>query len=421
MQTRSLDWRTIVLATVNIFGALVAFGLAVLAVIYSVLQPALKINTSKGPAPFEVVLLASNLALVSVVFIPAAYYNIREILEKDIPAASPKPLYVWQGFLLIAAWIASAVLAQIFFNDETLKWFSPPFYLLSIVLPAYFLLRLATGGLSAGSRLRVWSVLSTGMALGTSFAIVAEISLVILGLAGIGIYISLHPEQAPIFQQLADKLTSASTLDDVMAAAGPLISSPLTILVALLFFSVFTPMIEEMAKSLTVWLIFNRLDSPAQGLVAGALSGAGFGLLESLLASATPDSNWSATLLVRGMSTMMHILAASLTGLGIASYRLSKRPGRMIGMYALAMSLHGLWNASVVMIFFGGVRVAFNSGSSDPLGLVMVLFSALILISLCLALPISMGIFNRIIKGKVPSPSLNTDAANQEGVTTPHA
>ncbi|MCL5612091.1 MAG: PrsW family intramembrane metalloprotease [Chloroflexi bacterium] len=416
MQTRSLDRRTIVLAAFNIFSAVAAFGLAVLAVIYSVLQPAFPINTHKGPAPFEAMLLASTLALVSALFIPAAYYNIREILEKDIPAASPKPLHVWQGFLLIAAWIASAVLAQTFFNNETLRWFSPLFYLLSIILPAYFLLRLATGGLSAGSRLRVWSVLSTGMALGTSFAVVAEIGLVILGLGGAGIYLFLHPEQTPFFQQLADKLISASTVDDVMAAAGSLISSPLTILVALLFLSVFTPLIEETAKSLTVWLMFNRLDSPAQGFVAGALSGAGFGLLESLLASAAPDSSWSATLLVRGMSTMMHILAASLTGWGIASYRLNKRPARMIGMYALAMSLHSLWNASVVMIFFGGMRMAFNSGPSDLLGTAMVSFSSLILITLCLALPISMGIFNRIIKGKVLPPSLIMDAANQEGV-----
>ena len=416
MQTRSRDWRTIVLAIVNIFGAVTALGAAALAVIYNALQPTFQISASGDTAPFEVNLLASTLALVSVLFIPAAYYNIREILQKDIPAASPKPLYIWQGILLVAAWISSAVLAQLFFNNETLKWLSLPFYLLSIVLPAYFLLRLATGGLSAGSRLRVWSLLSTGMMLGTSFAVVIEIGLVILGLAGIGVYLFIHPEQVLAFQQLADKLITASTLDDMMVAAGPLLSSPLTILVALLFFSGFTPLIEETAKSLTVWLMFNHLDSPAQGFVAGALSGAGFGLLESLLASATPDPSWSATLLVRGMSTMMHILAASLTGWGIASYRTNKNPIRLIGMYVLAMSLHGLWNASVVLIFFGGMRVTTNSNSLDPLGLVMVSFSALILTILCLALPISMGIFNRIIKGKIPSPSLIADTANQEGV-----
>ena len=416
MQTRSRDWRTIVLAIVNIFGAVTTLGAAALAVIYNALQPAFQLSTSSDTAPFEVNLLASTLALVSVLFIPAAYYNIREILQKDIPAASPKPLFVWQGVLLVAAWIASAVLAQFFFNTENVKWLSLPFYLLSIVLPAYFLLRLATGGLSAGSRLRVWSLLSTGMMLGTSFAVVIEIGLVILGLAGVGVYLFIHPEQVMAFQQIADKLINASTLDDMMAAAGPLLSSPLTILVALLFFSGFTPLIEETAKSLTVWLIFNRLDSPAQGFVAGALSGAGFGLLESLLASATPDASWSATLLVRGMSTMMHILAASLTGWGIASYRTNKNLFRLIGMYVLAMTLHGLWNASVVIIFFGGMRVTTNSNSLDPLGLIMVSFSALTLILLCLALPVSMGIFNRILKGKVPLPPLITNTENQEGV-----
>jgi len=237
--TRSLDWRTIVLAAFNIFSALAAFGLAVLAVIFSMLQPASPINTFKNTAPFETILLAGTLALVSVIFIPAAYYNIREILEKDIPTASPKPLYVWQGFLLLAAWIASAGLAQIFFNAGSLKWFSPPFYLLSIVLPAYFLLRLATGGLSAGSRLRVWSLLSTGMALGPSLAIVAEVGLLLLGLAGVGIYLLLHPDQTILFQQLAHKLTSAATPDDLVAAAGSWISSPLILAAALLFLSFF--------------------------------------------------------------------------------------------------------------------------------------------------------------------------------------
>lgn len=417
MQTQSRDWRTIVLAIINIFGAGITLLFAVSAVLYIIFRPALQLNAVfDDPTNFDITLLASTLIFISALFIPAAYYNVRKIFGKEIPAASPKQLNIWLGLLLVAAWIASATLAQTFFNNETLKWLSLPFYLISIILPAYFLVRLATGGLSTGSRLRVWSVLSTGMALGTSFAVVIEIGIAILGLIGVGFYLFFHPEQTLAFQNLAEQLTRASTLDDTLAAAGPLISSPLTILAALLFFSVLTPLIEETAKSLTVWLMFNRLDSPAQGFVAGALSGAGFGLFESLLASATPDSSWATTLLVRGMSTMMHILAASLTGWGIASFRANKRPGRMIGMYVLAMSLHGLWNAAVIMIFFGGMRMVGNTGSPDLLGTVMVSFSTLVLIALCLILPIAIGVFNWFIKSKVPPPSLNVEVVNQEGV-----
>ncbi len=60
-------------------------------------------------------------------------------------------------------------------------------------------------------------------------------------------------------------------------------------MVALLFFSVFAPLVEETAKSLTAWTIFDHLSSPAQGFAIGALSGTGFGMVESLLASVQPD------------------------------------------------------------------------------------------------------------------------------------
>ena len=110
-----------------------------------------------------------------------------------------------------------------------------------------------------------------------------------------------------------------------MNAVEPWLNNPLVFLLALLFFSGLTPVIEETAKSIAAWTVFDHLDSPAQGFVIGALSGAGFGLSESLLASATPDSSWAATLMIRGGSTMMHIMTASLTGWGIASFHGSNK------------------------------------------------------------------------------------------------
>lgn len=417
MQIRSPDWRFILLAIVDLFGALVALGLAALLAIYSVLRGASGADTQDGPTAFQIILLASALAMMSAGFIPAAYYNIRRMFEKNIPNPTPKPLHIWQGFMLITAWVFSAILAQILFNSQSLKWLSPPFYLLAVILPGYFLLHLASGGLNIGSRLRTWSTLSVGMTLGPLLSFMAELALIILGLVGIGIYLALHPAQASAFQQFADKLRNAPSLDELAAAAGPWAISPLTFFGALLFFSVFTPFIEETAKSLTVWLMFSRLASPAQGFIAGALSGAGFGLLESLLVSASPDSSWSTTLLVRGMSTMMHILASSLAGWGIASYRLSKRPGRMIGMYALAISLHGLWNASVVTIVFGGLALTLNNTKpTDLIGLAMIAFGILVLVILSLGIPISMGIFNQVLKSKEPSSLPLADAINPEGV-----
>jgi hypothetical protein len=417
MQTRNPDWRTIVLTVMSSLSAIAVLGFAVLTTLMAFFQPAFS-AVYDNTKPFESILLACTLMLVSAAFIPTIYFNVQRLTGKDIPAPASKAITPWLFISLIAAWVASSFLAQILYNNDSVKWISPIFYLLATILPAWFLLQLGTGGLNFGSRLRGWSILSTGMALGTSISAAAEIGLAIVGLLGLGVYLGFNPAQFAFFKNLAEQIANGSNLDNMMGQLSPMLMNPLTIAIGLLFFSVFAPLIEETSKSLTVWLLFDRLESPMQGFVAGALSGAGFGLLESLLASASPDSSWAYTLLVRGLSTMMHILAASLTGWGIASYRLNKKTGRLIGMYALAMLLHSLWNASVVMIVVGSLRVMNQTAAPDAIGTALIGLSSLIMLILCLSLPIAAGTINwQMRKSIAPAAPLPiTDEANQAGV-----
>ncbi len=171
-------------------------------------------------------------------------------------------------------------------------------------------------------------------------------------------------------------------------------TSPLVLIAALLVFSVISPLIEETAKSLTVWAVFDRLSTPAQGFAIGAMSGAAFGLVESLFASSTPDGNWTTTLLVRGASTMMHIMSTSLTGWGIALFKTRKNVGAVIGMYALAMGLHGAWNASVVAITYGGLRYSMASGGRDVIAVGFIALGVMVLSVLCVGIPLSMATIN---------------------------
>ncbi len=407
MAGRGGDWRTVLLAVLSVGAALTAFALAALFLLYMGLQLLALTAPEEGPAPIEAVELASAIAFAGTVFLPAAYYSIQRLRGKEIPLRTPRPLKVPQGALLLLMWIGASILAQVFFNNKILQWFTPPLYLLAIGVPVYLLVRLAAGGLNVGSPQRAWGVLSTGMAFGISTSLLTEGAILIVGLIGAGIYVGFHPDLLSSLRHITDQLSNASSPDEALALAGPWLDNPLAFILALLFFSGFTPVIEETAKSFATWTVFDRLESPAQGFAAGALSGAGFGLLESLLASAVPDPGWASTLLVRGGSTMMHIMAAGLTGWGIASFRLSKRPGRMIGMYALAMLLHSLWNACVMLIVFGGLRVALHTGPSDILGILMTSFGVAVLLMLCLAIPLALGAINwRLRTSPIPTPSL---------------
>ncbi|HEY9151245.1 MAG TPA: PrsW family glutamic-type intramembrane protease, partial [Anaerolineales bacterium] len=289
------------------------------------------------------------------------------------------------------------------------RWITPPFYIVSIGIPVYFFARLAIGGLNAGSKQRLWGALGSGMILGPALAALIELGLVVLLLVGIGFYLAFHPELRMVFNTIKDQINSASNSDNALNLISPYLLNPVVIVLALLFLSVVAPVVEETAKSLTVWTVFDHLSTPAQGFVVGALSGTGFGLVESLLASVQPDSSWATTLLVRGGSTMMHIFAASLTGWGIASFRTTKRPGRMIGMYALAMFFHGLWNACVVLIVVGSIHVTLGSSSDNLTGIVLTALGVSILAIVSLVIPIALGTINwrlHSVTSSIPSSTL---------------
>jgi hypothetical protein len=399
------------LAVGSTVSALLAFVLAASMLVYSALGPASPGLTFGAPKLLQLIVLASAVSLIGALFLAASYYSIQTLRDHEVPAYTPKPLRSWQWAALLSLWIASALLAQVLFQKSTWAWLTPAFYLAAIGTPAYFFVRLAAGGLHAGSSGRIWGILATAMAAGTGLALLVEAAFMILGILAVGIYLALHPTQLAILQQFASQLASASGREDALGSLGPWLEQPVVLASALVIVSGLIPVIEETAKAVAVWAVFDHLDDPSQGFVAGALSGAGFGLVESLLASATPDSNWSVTLVVRGASTMMHIMAAGLTGWGIASFRAGKRAGPGLGAYGLAIALHSLWNASVVMVAFGGVRTAFNLSSPDALGTALIILGSAVLTLLCITIPFALAAINRRLRSATDSEGSEASAS----------
>lgn len=397
------DWRTILLVVASTAAALLAFVLAGSMVAYAALGPAILGTTLGSPKPLQLVVLASAVALIGALFVAASYYGIQSLLGHQAPDYAPKPLRSWQWAGLLCLWIFSAVTAQVLSQERLGLWLSPAFYLVAIGTPAYFFVRQAAGGLQAGSRRRIWGILATAMAAGTGLALLVELAFMILGLLAAGIYLALHPTQLAVLQQFASQLTGASGSEDFLVALKPLLEQPLVLLLVLLIVSGLVPMIEETAKAVAVCAIFDHLESQAQGFVAGALSGAGFALVESLLASSTPDSNWSLSLVVRAGSTMMHIVATSLTGWGIAAFRGGKPAARSLGAYAIAIALHSLWNASVVLVAFGGVRTASPLRPTDALGTALMVLGGAVLSLLCITMPIALAAINRRLRAATDS------------------
>jgi ABC-type maltose transport system permease subunit len=417
MDQHETDWRTILLLVGAAGGAVIAYALAGLTILYAgfgAIRPSTA--STSGRTPFDFFVLAAAPLMIGTIFLPAVYYSIRRLMGRRVPGervplgisgrlhpirvggavslntAIARSLLV--GLVVALAWIGISFLAGRLVNDAVLKWFTPLLYVLAILIPAAFFVWIAIRGLNPGSLQRRWGVLAAGIGLGIPPAMLGELLLFILVVLGLAVYLVFNPSQLATFRDLLHQLQNTEDINRVLSSAGPLLTSPIVLILALVFFSGFSPFIEEITKSLATWAVFDRLSSPAQGFAVGAISGAAFGLVESLLVSAQSDSSWTATLMVRGASTMMHIMSAALTGWGIGRFRFTRRIGPLIGMYLLAMALHGLWNGSVVLAALGSVRTTMASGARDLPGMLLIYVGTAVLILLCLAIPVAIWVIN---------------------------
>jgi RsiW-degrading membrane proteinase PrsW (M82 family) len=128
--------------------------------------------------------------------------------------------------------------------------------------------------------------------------------------------------------------------------------------------AIIAPLNEEWLKALGVVLLVlivrEHFDRSIDGLIYGALVGLGFQVVENLtyainFAVLNPNSDVTGALSVTFARVLTagpwsHPLYTGAAGLGIAFFvtqtrrRLSTRWGVAIGLYALAMGMHGFWN-----------------------------------------------------------------------------
>jgi len=394
------DWRSILLLIFSASAALLAISGAIGMLILTAVSE--KFISEAAPSPLATTLTATSLIAIGLLLLPMGWLSFKRLQGQEFNSFSLSTLRPWIWFALPAVWLLALTLATLFYNAPGADWYTPFLHFLAIAIPIYLVIHIAANRIPLGSSQRAWSVFACGVSLSPALAVIAEGIIILLGAIAVGLYLMGDPERMLEIERLVNQVQNAPDMDSMLLLLGPVLKNPLTLLAALTLLSVFVPVIEETFKSLGVWLVSNRISTPAQGFALGVLSGAGFALAESLFASATADASWAITLGMRAISGAMHMLAAGLVGWGIAYARLEKRYLRLIGMMFLAMLLHGVWNAGAVFTIAGGVGVMLSMPEFDILGSIMLLagtgllfllmtgmFLALILINIRLRTPIT--------------------------------
>ena len=292
-----------------------------------------------------------------IVLFTAAFFSIQKTLQK--PSADQDTSFsvsFWQIFIFMIVAFASILIGYQISGIKTINWlFLPMLTIPAIVLPLLALLALGTQKLPFGTRWQSWNVLGLGMTLVPFLLFMLEIAVVIIIFFVIIAYIITQPELASEVQRLSQQIIllgpeSEATRD----LLSPFLTKPGVIITTLVYIAILVPALEEIFKPLGVWLLAGKLESPAQGFTLGALSGAGYALIETIGVS-SQTGEWASLLFSRIGTGLLHITTSALMGAAIVLAWRERRYLRLIGTYFLAVTLHGLWNTFAMLFTFSGL------------------------------------------------------------------
>ncbi len=353
-----------------IFGSLSILGLLVRAAYLAVTGiQFLTLGEMKSLAP--TMLDSFAMVFCAGLLLPMLVLTIRHLKGGEIPPANIRPIKFWQEMLLIIAWMVIIILGAVLVSLLKYGWAAAaPLFLLGISLPILNLVWIGAGGLSSGSRRRIWSVFGVSMVGSAIAAVLLEYLVVGIAVIIFTLIATVNPELRTILDQIKNQVANVQggDIESLLTSLSPYLTNPLVIVTILVFAAGVAPIIEESLKPAVIWFFGKRLRSPAEGFVLGALCGAGFAMMEGLLSASGASQMWAFGVTGRAAASLMHITGTGLLGWGIASARLEKRYGRLVWTYLVSVTIHGLWNGSAIIAVYGALRLAGQGTQADVVG-----------------------------------------------------
>jgi hypothetical protein len=297
---------------------------------------------------------------------------------------------------LLALFVLSVVVGQIILvTDFFAPLVFPPFHVLGAALPPLIVVAFVGRRLTSVAVPVRWREVilqtSSGAFLAVFLALGSEATFGLFTLFAVLLIVALTPNGMAWLQELTNNLQDPLWIADPVNLSQVLLSPPIAIALVLIFV-VIAPLGEELFKPLGVALMSYRRPGAARAFLWGVAGGAGFAIAEGFFNSAIALEGWSAVVLLRVGSTLMHCLSSGLMGLGWYYLLRTRRPWHILGTYAASVGLHVLWNMGAMGM--AAISLGAMASDADKVGLalsglgVLVLGAYLILLALLMALAI---------------------------------
>ncbi|MFQ6102239.1 MAG: hypothetical protein ACE5OS_13545 [Anaerolineae bacterium] len=265
---------------------------------------------------------------------------------QERPSCPFNPSRAWLLWLLLALLIG---LGSVVSSAPALLL--PPIHVLAMALPPLIMLWLVGGALRGrgGSLREVVAGVAGGGSLGLGLSLIGEGLIAFVLIVAMAIVALMVPGGTERITALARNLQDPAWVTDPNNLLQ-LLLSPAVALSALGLFSIPVPLVEEAFKTVAAGVVARWVrPHPARAFLWGVAGGAGFALAENLFNGALGGAeSWTAGAVARFGATVMHCFTGGLVGWGWGQLWTVRRPLRLLGAYAAAVTTHGLWNAASV-------------------------------------------------------------------------
>jgi len=350
-QHKKTDWMSILQLVFSLFVFLFFLGSAIFSAQLRVgLVPAI------APELQETMLWAytASLFMLALLCLPSVISSLSAASSGNPPRwlSAPMPALNW---LPVVLFVLTLLIRLVILPEEPTPGFLPAgLTALAVVLPALWFLRLGAGSQWGKNPKRNSGLFTFSLSFTTYFILILEMVLFFAVVVGVLAALARNPQVMEGLENLLPLLEGANLPpEELIELLAPLLSTPPIFIGILLLVALVIPMIEEAFKTLGVWLLKGRGISPAEGFVAGIVSGAGFALVEGLLNSAavasSTSTDWLGFVVGRLGGTLLHIFNGGLLGWAMANAWQGKKPAKVVGIYFLTVLLHGIWNGLAIL------------------------------------------------------------------------
>ena len=311
---------------------------------------------------------AFSIAFIGLCALPTCILSFQALLGRHPP--SPRSAS--------SSWIMAAILIPFSLTLGHLAYtrnlfprlISPLAHILAASVPVFVVVTIAHRNGPPLSPRRIWGQFLAGLWAAPLLSLILEI-IFILPVLLILVMVMLSNETGQaLFQYLTSPDALSATLEE--ESLMWLLDKPGLISLILGYIILIVPLIEEAVKTLAIWPILKRRQTPAAAFIGGVLGGAGYGLFEALFLT-QPGILWTSTMTARIGATLIHTFTTGIACWGLAQAAGERKWSRLGLAYFTAVGIHALWNTAAIGIVIGNLHGESLLSESSP-GLLGVIF-----------------------------------------------